>query len=114
MTPADLEARLALYREACASMYQFAGMFIPYGVPVEILDNLSALAQGKEPPHPWKAHEAALIDRIEQRGAAKELRAQIEWLISASDDACFSRETRLAIRGVALRFLARAAELEGR
>lgn len=82
---AELQARLAMYREACASMYQFAGMFIPYGIPVEILDNLSALAQGKQPPHPWKAHEVGLVERVERRGAAKELESLRSWIESEYD-----------------------------
>lgn len=46
----------AYMREAAAWMYQFAGAvhFAEEIVcPVEVLDNLSALAAGKNPPHAW-------------------------------------------------------------
>lgn len=108
----DLEARLAIHREACAVMYQFAGMFIPYGVPTEILDNLSALAQGKQSPHEWPMPIGVeTVDRMKRQGAAEELRAQFEALLREADQ--FEKATNLAMRGIALRFKVRAAELEG-
>lgn len=39
------------FREAFAYMYQYAGAT---NAPVEVLDNLAALANGETPPHPWK------------------------------------------------------------
>lgn len=50
--------------------------------------------------------------RVERRGASRELRAQHDGLLSASLDSFFGREAQLVIGGMALRLLARAAELE--
>lgn len=44
--------------DAVAWCYQLAGLV---GQPVEVLDNLSALANGRPAPHEWKAAESTLL-----------------------------------------------------
>jgi hypothetical protein len=47
----DAREELDRHREAAAYMYQYAGAT---DAPVEVLDNLSAIAQEERPPHEWK------------------------------------------------------------
>jgi len=106
---ADLEARLAMacqaLLEADTRLYTL-NQFHPEddGWIVDMRNHLHEVREGNT------EKIAAFLARVKRQGVAEELRAQSEALLRESEQ--FDKSTSLAMRGIALRFAVRAAELE--
>lgn len=74
----ELEAEVKKLKTVCAEAYQFCGGYSP--APAEVLDNLSAAANGKPLPHDSFLPVKDLEDKLSLARAAEGLKKFVEYV----------------------------------